>query len=499
MSETPPRHDKDQFPTLTAVDVTERRSRAGGLTLRLILALFVVTGMVASFVIVGDKRPERYQELFVPEGPLYSPARLSDAIGLGLSAATLSGELQQLMQSQPLSGVSACIDVRTQWGRVLFSAGDPHPKAIASNTKLFLTAAALLRLGRSSRFKTSVLGEVDSNGRAAGGLWLVGGGDPFLSTLEFKAWESAHEIDRPTTSLAELADEVVAAGVKSTSRVVGDPSIFDEKAQVAGHSEDLLSQKVIPPISGLSVNRNLKDWSLASRQTTNFVENPSNYAASEFARLLKERGVAVEGVSTSGKAPSGLRELAAVESVELKDTVTEINEESDNFAAEMLLKYLGVGAGKAGTTQGGLEVVTSELARLGLPSSDLMLRDGSGLSRNGASCSRIAELLVAVAGTAIREDFESSLAVAGSTGTLKKRFVNSPAESRIKAKTGSLNDVAALSGYVADLQGSRVVFALIVNAPNVERWRISIEDSVARILVNYPSRAGPRPIGKGSW
>lgn len=477
--------------------VSTRRLRSFlRLATRIALAITVLAGGFLGAFSVYRRPATRTMELRDTSGPVISPARGSESVGTALSVLTMRERSATAMNSRELSGLSACLDVRTEWGATVYSRGDTEPRAIASNTKLFLTAAALLKLGPDNRIKTFVVGNVGSDGRATGGLWLVGGGDPFLSTLEFKAWEESQEVQRPTTSLASLADSVVAAGVKSAPQVIGDARVFDNNATVVSHSKDLIAQKVISPISGLSVNRNIKDWATAPKNNPQFVDNPATAAAAEFTRLLRERGVSIGGAPTSGPAPEGATEIASVESAPLSEIVAEINEESDNFAAEMLLKHLGVSSGGAGTTDGGLSVMTDALKVLGIDMDGLSLKDGSGLSRNASKCRALADLLVAMLATPFAEDFERSLAVAGVSGTLKKRFVDTPVETRLRAKTGSLNDVAALSGYVREGEGARLVFAFVLSVPKADRVRIGAEDTIARALLGYPSDTGPPPLGQ---
>lgn len=466
--------------------------------LRLGLAVVVLAGIVFGVARLVARETEHASDYVSSAGPVMSVARYPDSAGRALSVLALRDRVNAAVIGREVGGLPACVDVRTEWGAAVFSRGDTEPRAIASNTKLFLTAAALLKLGPENKMKTFVVGNLDSKGRAQGGLWLVGGGDPFLSTLEFKAWEEAQEVDRPTTSLAALADSIVAAGVKSAPRIIGDAGVFDGQPTVAAHSRDLIAQKVISPISGLSINRNIKDWASTPKNSPTFYEDPAAAAAAELTRLLRERGVAIDGSPSSGPAPANTAEVGAVESAPMREIVGEINAESDNFAAEMLLKHLGAAVGGAGSTARGIEVMRDALRGLGIEEEGLTLADGSGLARNASSCRTIADLLVRMAATPYGGDYEASLAVAGSSGTLKKRFVDTPVQNKMKAKTGSLSDVAALSGYVDDGRGAKVVFAFILSVPKADRVRLAAEDSIARALVGYPAYAGPVALGQSA-
>lgn len=477
--------------------VSTRRLRSFlRLATRIALAIIVLAGALLGALSALRQPATRAVEFRDASGPVISPARTSESVGTALSVLKMRERSASAMNSRELTGVPACLDVRTEWGATVYSGGDTEPRAIASNTKLFLTAAALLKLGPENRIKTFVVGNVGSDGKATGGLWLVGGGDPFLSTLEFKAWEELQEVQRPTTSLASLADSVVSAGVKSAPQVIGDARVFDSNATVASHSKDLIAQKVISPISGLSVNRNIKDWATSPKNNPAFVDNPAAAAAAELTRLLRERGVSIGGAPTSGPAPEGATEIASVESAPMSEIVAEINEESDNFAAEMLLKHLGVTSGGDGTTDKGVSVMADAMESLGINMDGLSLNDGSGLSRNAAKCRTLSDLLVAMLATPFADEFERSLAVAGVTGTLKKRFVDTPVQTKLRAKTGSLNDVAALSGYVREGDGARLVFAFVLSVPRADRVRVAAEDTIARALLGYPSDTGPPALGQ---
>ena len=137
---------------------------------------------------------------------------------------------------------------------------------------------------------------------------------------------------------------------------------------------------------------------------------------------------------------------------------------SQNLYAETLLKTIGSAAG-APTALGGRMVAEAALQRWGVASDGLILRDGSGLSRyDYVTPETLVAILSHVDGDAqLRGPFEASLPVAGRDGTLANQFKGTPAEGRVLAKTGSMANVRALSGYATTVAGEPLVFSIIAN------------------------------------
>lgn len=460
---------------------------ARGVRILLLLVILVSFGVIGVHLV--DRPAERLTSVDAG-GAGFSPRRMSAAAERAVSVDALANATSAVMTRGGPAGLPGCVDVRTSNGARVYSRDAEEPRVIASNTKLFTTAAALIRFGPDFRLSTRVLASSGTDGGRGSILYLVGGGDPYLVTSEFKSWEESQEVQRPDVLLESLADAVVAAGIDRVGGVVGDGGIFDSQLVPTTWSADLVAQKVAAPIAGLSLNRNIKDFAKSPKGNPVFAENPAQAAAVEFTRLLRTRGVRVDGVVTSGASPGGLREVAAVQSAPLAEIVREINEESDNFGAEMLTKRLGSETSHPATTSAGVTAIKGELEKVGVSSNGLDLVDGSGLSRNTASCAKLTDLLIAMNSSPLADSFVASLAVAGSTGTLKKRMVGTPAAGRLRAKTGSLSDVGSLSGYVDDGPGNVIVFAYVINAEKVGRIRDSAEDEMVRPLLTYPSVTG---------
>jgi D-alanyl-D-alanine carboxypeptidase/D-alanyl-D-alanine-endopeptidase (penicillin-binding protein 4) len=189
-------------------------------------------------------------------------------------------------------------------------------------------------------------------------------------------------------------------------------------------------------------------------------------AARSFRDALRRHGVTVANGVRPGTAPAGAPVLASDHSVTLAHVVRDMDRDSDNYTAELLLKALGASAGHVGSTAAGATVVLEELRAAGVSTAGVRIADGSGLS----SLDRItATALVGVIEAALRNPkvrapFLASLAVAGRSGTLRDRL---PAlRWKLRGKTGTTNIACSLSGVVGD----QVAFAVLQNGRPVASW-----------------------------
>jgi PBP4 family serine-type D-alanyl-D-alanine carboxypeptidase len=183
--------------------------------------------------------------------------------------------------------------------------------------------------------------------------------------------------------------------------------------------------------------------------------------------LLRKHGVASRAAGL-GRAPDDALALAQVESEPLPTVLAGMDRESDNFAAEMILKTLGAEVGTGGTTGAGAAIVIRDLTAADVPLAGVRIVDGSGLSLSDRLTARaLTALLVSVWNDVdLRQPFWASLPIAGINGTLEKRLRKPPARGAVRAKTGTTSGASALSGYVAD----RYVFAVLQNGSPVSAW-----------------------------
>ncbi len=358
-------------------------------------------------------------------------------------------------------------------GRALFRWRQHRPRILASNTKLFTTSAALARFGTEGTLSTTVLGdgELDPEGVYRGNLYLRGGGDPTFGSRKFA--RRSYGGGGAVQDLALLLDDIGIERV--TGRVYGDESAFDS---LRGGPESGFGVSVwVGPLSGLSFNRGL-----FTETGRGYQANPPAFAAARLDDALGGRGIRVRLKPRERPTPADA-ELLAVEPSPSMDTVVRItNKPSDNFFAEMLLKALADHAGGTGTTARGARIARRFAKRLG---SGARIADGSGLSRgNRASPFRIVRLLAAVSRRDEYDAFRDSLPVAGRDGTLYDRMRRGPARGRCQAKTGTLSNVSALSGYCDSRSGDTYVFSVLMNGVYPTSAR-RLQDRMLQALVKY--------------
>ena len=176
----------------------------------------------------------------------------------------------------------------------------------------------------------------------------------------------------------------------------------------------------------------------------------------------------------------------------LSELIGELLTTSDNNTAELLLKEIGATAGGAGTRPAGLAVVQAKLAEWGIPLDGVNLVDGSGLDRGDRlTCSALLAVLRHVGATGPIAD---GLPVAGQTGTLSDQFAGNPAVGRLRAKTGTLRDAKALTGFVDSPDGSRhISFGYVQNGPNADDRGDADLGRPRPCAHRVPDRAARRP------
>jgi serine-type D-Ala-D-Ala carboxypeptidase/endopeptidase (penicillin-binding protein 4) len=341
--------------------------------------------------------------------------------------------------NSPASSAALAIDLQT--GNVLFERHADLSLAPASNEKLPVTFAALHALGIAYRFRTEVLSSGSLDGTTwRGNVYLKGFGDPTLTSLD---------LDRLATQIAELGVTRIAG------RIVGDESWFDSVRTAPGWKASFFIQEC-PPLSALVVDRDVYDRHVALQ--------PAVAAAGRFRQLLRRHGIS-SGPVTTGRAPAGALGLAQVVSEPLPKILDEMDGDSDNFVAEMLLKDLGAEVGAGGTTAAGVAVVVRDLQAAAIPLTGVRLADGSGLSQLDRVTARAlgAILVTAWSDLDLQLPLWQALPVAGRTGTLEHRMLTPPALGNVRAKTGTTDRASALSGFVGD----RYAFVVLQNGAPV--------------------------------
>jgi D-alanyl-D-alanine carboxypeptidase/D-alanyl-D-alanine-endopeptidase (penicillin-binding protein 4) len=294
---------------------------------------------------------------------------------------------------------------------------------------------------------------------------LVGGGDPLLAARPADGLPARADLQ----TLAAATADALTRGTRVRLRY--DDSLFTGPRAAPQWEPDYVPDGVVSPVSAL--------WVDEGRKASGFgrVDEPPAAAAAVFARALARRGIVVVGPPRPGAAPAAEVELAGVTSAPLEQIVEHVLEVSDNEAAEVLLRHVGLEGSGAGTFAGGVAGVRAVLGSLGVPLRGARLFDGSGLSRaDRLDPNTLVELLRTAADPAHPElrAVLTGLPVAGATGSLAERFGDGarPGRGLVRAKTGTLTGVSALAGLATDRTGATLVFVLAAD-------RFRVEDTLA--------------------
>lgn len=391
---------------------------------------------------------------------------------------TLTAALQQAM-----AGVNGCLAVEDEDGlaQLLFDHNAGGAFVPASSQKVLVAAAVLARLGPDFRYETKVIAARPPQDGALDNVWLVGGGDPLLATPEYAGYLSTkpRTADAPITPLAVLADELVAMGVRSIpAGLHPDETRYPPQRSVPTWKPSYITEAEVGSLGALTVNEGLSGWGPNQKVAA----DPAVGTANELGRLLAARGVSLPGPAAGGNAPSDGVVIATIKSAPLGQIVAAMLRASDNYVAEMLVKELDRQSGGPGLTAGGTARVIYELSRLGVVMDGVHLNDGSGLDTGNRSTCRA---LLGALNLSRKPQFavvDSGLAIAGRTGTLSKRYVGSPAEIVLAAKTGWINGAAAMVGRIARQPTRR--FALIFNGAFGWPYAQQVQDRVVSALTS---------------
>jgi len=343
------------------------------------------------------------------------------------------------------------VDAETE--QVLCAGAPGRSRPLASNMKLFTTAAALSKLGPEYRIPTKVFrdGSVDSKGVLHGSLYLQGGGDPALGTPGFYSGY----LGGLGTNIYALTPQIKAAGITSiTGRLYADDTIFDRRRGVADSGYG--TSPYIGPLSGLAFNSGFS----GSTSASSFSSDPAKLAATKLVGSLRSAGVGLPTQIALRQTPPNAVRVALVRSPTLDRIVNLTDVYSDNYFAETLIKLLGAEFGGAGTTAAGANVVEAFARSHG---STVQAVDGSGLTRSNRSSPReIVDLLLGMQEDPAGEEFIQDLALAGQEGTVADRMEGTAAYGRCRVKTGTISGVSNLSGYCFNRSGRVVAFSILM-------------------------------------
>jgi D-alanyl-D-alanine carboxypeptidase/D-alanyl-D-alanine-endopeptidase (penicillin-binding protein 4) len=475
--------------------------------------------------------------------------------------ADLAADIQAFLRDKSLARATVGVEVvrlgeAAGDSRILFSHRAEAPLIPASNMKLVTTASALDHLGADFKFQTLLV-------RRGTTLYLVGDGDPTFGDGELLrrvGWDI-------TTVYERWAAELKKAGLGGFEDILLDDTIFDTQFIHPNWEKRNLLARYSPGVAGMMLNQGVIDFSVKPQGTgqlisyatfppTRYVTVHNTCVGGRANAVILDRGLDSNKIALRGTCPDGevqvsitvhdpglfavkvleetLRSsglakdrkwyrltysvrpkllgpnadpaytLLAVHETPLVRALEGANKDSINPYAESLCKRVGFAVHGSGTWANGTSAAAALLRRIGVPGDQFTLDDGSGLSReNRLSAGALCRLLEHQYHGRNREVFLSSLAIGGQDGTLEDRF-RGPLAGRVLAKSGYINGVSALSGYLrkgptaADEEPQWYAFSILMNGITAN-WKAkelqegivkAIDDNAATAASATPARDG---------
>jgi serine-type D-Ala-D-Ala carboxypeptidase/endopeptidase (penicillin-binding protein 4) len=430
-------------------------------------------------------------------------------------------------------------------GEIIFQRNARKGFMPASNMKLFTTAAALIKLGPDFQLQTEVYatGEIDDQGVLKGDLVVRGMADPALSgryydgnmTWVFQTWAD---------SLKKAGIR------KIQGRIIGDDTYFDDELLGEAWSWDYQSDYYAAQISALTFNDNCVDiiftpgdsvgdsTSFRLQPRTDYitlenrvktadkvqgtrirldrqqggnhvvctgslykkeekqtewvtVENPTRYTVVVLRSVLEENGITSGEVFDIDELPGfeydKSQRVAIHYAPPMHEIIKTVNKVSQNLFAELLLRVVGKEYAGKGSADAGEQVAKELFSGMGINPEEIFMADGSGLTRvDMVSPQSVITLLRTMRQHTYGNYYYDSLPIAGVDGTISKRMQGTAAEDNVHAKTGYINRVRALSGYVTTRDGEELVFSMIVNNYTVPTSLCNAkQDLVCEWLANF--------------
>jgi serine-type D-Ala-D-Ala carboxypeptidase/endopeptidase (penicillin-binding protein 4) len=385
-------------------------------------------------------------------------------------------QIEKILSRLPKSTKAAILIVKPLTQDTIFQINSATSMIPASNTKLFTTAAALTLLGGDYKLSTKIFTDDKniSNGIVKGDLYIKGYGNALFTSSD----------------LDSLIAVMVNMGIKKiTGDVIGDDTYFDNIYSRKDWIFEEDANVKLPPVSALVLDRNRKVIYKKRRRRlrayyTN-ITDPPLYAAEVLKEKLEKSGIEVMGKSRKGVTPDSPY-LLGESSTTLRDYIKRTNKHSDNFLAECLFKTLGaVTSGKQGNSFYATQAVLGFIEDHGIFSKGTSVVDGSGISRYdqitvGAIVGTLEQMYFDLKHF---KDYYNSLSIAGVDGTLADRMRGTQAENNFHGKTGTLNGVTSLSGYLTTDNGDEVVISMIFQfSVYGRRYYRRVEDKIVEAL-----------------
>jgi D-alanyl-D-alanine carboxypeptidase/D-alanyl-D-alanine-endopeptidase (penicillin-binding protein 4) len=482
--------------------------------------------------------------LVVAGSPAPGPARPPAAAGQDAGDdAALARDLADRVARANLGERVGVSVVALRTGRRVFAHQPDLLLNPASNQKLVTAATALVELGPSFRMLTALHARIDGDA-VVGGLYLRGYGDPTLRLSD----------------LVDLAQALEERGVRRVDEVIVDGSYFDDRHLPPSFEQQPGETAAFrAPVSAVSVDGNAYElrvvpggaagepavvrldaagyFDLTNEVTTTTsgephivaeqheagdrmtlrvrgsiplgirgvsyrrrVERPLPYAGHALVEALRRLGIRAPSRVRVGTTPPDAPMVASRRSPPLAHVLAALGKDSDNFVAEMVLKVVGAERARPGRTEEGAARALALLGRASALANTARIVNGSGLfDGNLLAASHLTSLLGFVyRDPGLRAEYLAHLAVAGVDGTLARRMRDVP-RGAVRAKTGTLADAIALSGYVLDASGDPLyAFSVLTNGVRGKQDAArALCDDIARLLVAR-GHAGYTPPGAAS-
>nr|WP_242538580.1 D-alanyl-D-alanine carboxypeptidase/D-alanyl-D-alanine-endopeptidase [Trinickia acidisoli] len=482
-----------------------RRARHRIAFVRAACALAAVGALVAPAPADAHKLPHRHARAVAPAPEL--PRSVTGALRrAGVPLSDISVVVERIGNRTPLVALNA-----------------DAPMLPASTMKLVTTYAGLSILGPDYRWRTSAYadGEVDRNGMLHGNLYIQGTGDPKLVPEELidlvdkirqagiTGIDGALVLDKrffdpSTRDLPPFDDDTDAP-----YNVGPDPLLYAFKSlsfTLTPSPDGTVAIDVIPALAQLQIDNSLHaspgacvgveaaltpsvtpeangtvdalfsgDYPVrCGPRTINLaVLDHTAFFAGGFLALWRSVGGTFNGTTHEGPVPAGARLIAVHRGPVLADIVRDINKFSNNVMARNLFLTIGaIGDKPPATPAKSADVIERFLRSQGLAMPELTLVNGSGLSREEhVSARSLADLLQNANASPVAQVFVASLPVAGVDGTMRNRLRSEPVLGNAHIKTGTLNDVRSIAGYVAAANGESYVVVSLINAPRAAEAR----------------------------
>ena len=473
----------------------------------------------------------------------------------GSGDPSLEVRLQQVLTAPVLVRSSWGVQVQSMdTGKILF-AENPQKRLIpASNLKLLTAVAAVEDLGPDFRFTTRIWtdGRIE-DGTLEGNLIIQGGGDPTLGARFNSPDPEKLEQGDPLAVFRKWEENLRNLGIRRIrGRLLADDSLLESEGPGRGWSWDDLVYGYGAVPSGLQFNEGValvrvspagagspahllwrprtplirwrnqirtgprEELELKWRRREGevvlagavepsqnpvwlsvAVRNPVRYFTSTFAEVLRSGDLELmdheQGENGHGNPGESRTELFSHHSPPLSQVLPVFLKISQNLYGETLLRMLDPAPnGKRGAA-GLMRMESMLVRRVGLDPDSFLLADGSGLSRhNLISAGAVMRLLEYAHRQSYGTAFRQWLPAAGTDGTLRRRMTAPGLKGRIQAKTGSMEGVRALSGFLETVHGETLAFALLVNSLKGDESDLeALQEEFLQVLVNLPGTGTP--------